>query len=117
MSNTKNNKRRRLKEARLRSGEAVVADHAKLPERGVVERAIRALLPDDARNFLVLLIGSVLNFSFAGEKLCNVLGYQQTDLFWFFVYGGLGLVLTLVAVYDWRHDMREGKKTSVERII
>ncbi len=72
---------------------------------------------DDKRNFLVLIVACILNFSFAFEKLFIVIGHQQPDWLWLIVYGWLGLILAWVAVHDYCHDIIEEKQTDATKLI
>ena len=74
-------------------------------------------LHDFKRNFIVLTIACVLNFAFALEKLFIVIGSPLSDVIWLFVYGGISVILTVVAYYDYFCDTEENHGTDVERII
>jgi len=69
------------------------------------------LSSDAKRNMKVLIVACFLNFSFAIEKFCNVIGHQQNDFVWMTVYGGLGIYLAYIALYDYIHDVAEGHAT------
>lgn len=71
----------------------------------------------DKRDFIILLVASLLNLSFAAEKLFIICGNQQPDWVWFCVYGGIGVFLTYIAVVDFIHDEIEEEKHEGSRII
>lgn len=70
-----------------------------------------AKLNDNRRNFLVLVIASILNFSFALEKFFLSIGFPLPDPVWMIAYGGFGIILSVIAFYDYYHDVKEDKNT------
>lgn len=71
-----------------------------------------AKLSDYKRNFIVLVIASLLNFSFAMEKLFIINGFPLSGSVWFFVYFMFSFVLAIIAFYDYYHDIKENKITT-----
>lgn len=69
------------------------------------------------RDFKVLTVACILNFSFAVEKLLNYLGMPLNDLFWFLVYGFIGLYLAFIAFHDYFHDVRDDHLDDTPTII
>lgn len=67
---------------------------------------------DYKRNFIILVIASLLNLSFALEKLLIILKFPLPDISWFFIYFLFSLILAIVAFYDYYHDIKEDKITT-----
>lgn len=65
------------------------------------------LSKDNVRNFRVLIIASILNLSFAVEKLLLIFGIDLGNLAWFLIYGGLATYTTILAVHDYVQDVLE----------
>lgn len=65
------------------------------------------LSKDNVRNFRVLIIASILNLSFAVEKLLLIFGIDLGNAAWFIIYGGLATYTTILAVHDYIHDVLE----------
>ena len=72
---------------------------------------------DHARNLQVLLLASVLNLSFAAEKVLLGFGIDLGNWAWAAIYGGLALVTTIMATHDYIWDVVENRNTDVERIL
>ncbi len=66
-----------------------------------------AKLNDYKRNFFVLVIACILNFTFALEKFFIVINCPLPDLTWMVVYGGFSIILAVIAFYDYYHDVKE----------
>lgn len=69
----------------------------------------KKLTKDHKRNFVVLMVACILNFSFAAEKFFLAIGNPISDLTWMIVYGGLGSYLAFLAFSDYVQDLREDK--------
>lgn len=72
---------------------------------------------DAQRNFQVLMLASILNLSFAAEKVLLGFGIDLGNWAWAAIYGGLALVTTWLATHDYVHDVVEGRSTDVERVL
>jgi hypothetical protein len=72
---------------------------------------------DHARNLQVLLLASVLNLSFAAEKVLLGFGIDLGNWAWAAIYGGLALVTTVMATHDYIWDVVENRNTDVERVL
>ena len=72
---------------------------------------------DHLRNFQVLLLASILNISFAAEKVLLGFGIDLGNWAWAGIYGGLALVTTWMAFHDYLYDVIEGHGTDVERVL
>lgn len=62
---------------------------------------------DHKRNLRVLVVASLLNFSFAIEKFFLSICCPLPDWVWMVTYGGLGIFLTLIAFHDYVYDLFE----------
>lgn len=67
----------------------------------------RELTKDHQRDFRVLIIATILNFSFALEKFFIVIKHPISDTTWMFVYGILGLIVGYLAIHDYIYDLHE----------
>jgi hypothetical protein len=66
-----------------------------------------SLSSDHRRNLKVLIIASLLNISFAIEKILLSNDINLGDPFWAFVYGSLAVYTTYVATIDYIFDVVE----------
>lgn len=71
----------------------------------------------DRRDFFILIVASLLNFSFAAEKAFIVLWHQQPDTVWLAMYWGMWILLTYLAVADFIHDEIEEEEHSNTNIL
>ena len=72
---------------------------------------------DHQRNFQVLLLASILNISFALEKVLLGFGIDLGNWAWAGIYGGLAVLTTWMAFHDYLYDVIEGRSTDVERVL
>lgn len=72
------------------------------------------LTMDHRRDFRVLVIACILNFSFAFEKLFIVIGHPMSDKIWLAVYGLFGVFLAYVAAVDFLFDLHEDHVEELE---
>lgn len=73
-------------------------------------------LHDYHRNLAVLVIACLLNFAFAFEKFLIVIEHPWSDKTWMFIYGGISIILSAVAYYDYKWDVKEDKHTTTNII-
>ena len=75
-----------------------------------------ALSKDHQRNLKVLIVASLLNFSFAVEKILLSFNINMGDPFWACIYGLLALYTTYVAAVDYVFDVIEDSEHPGEHL-
>lgn len=86
--------------------------------RHVWERFRKVTLTDDhKRNLRVLVFASILNLSFALEKLLLCFDIYWGNFAWFCIYGGLALWTSWLATKDYVFDVVEHKHNDTERLL
>lgn len=71
----------------------------------------------DIRDFRIVMIASILNISFAIEKLFIVIWNPLKDIVWLFIYGALGLYLMYIAIVDYIHDEIEEEPHNTNSLL
>lgn len=67
----------------------------------------KTLSADHKRNMKVLVIASILNISFAVEKVLLTFDIDLGNAVWAMIYGSLALATTYVALHDYVLDVIE----------
>lgn len=86
----------------------------KLREKGITRSNLSA---DHKRNMKVLVIASILNISFAVEKVLLTFDIDLGNAAWAMIYGSLALCTTYIAFHDYVFDIIEDTDSTKSTVV